>query len=654
MKNQNKKTQNSKKANNKNESNKFNMFAIGYLDLTFTIVFNDNDLTENIDGKTKLKDIKEIDSVEKLEFIKDKTDIIKNIKLKSDNDSLKQFLLISKASKGNRQIEFFPFICPKFKGKAEFFGNIFKQVTKKNGILVNEHPLDKRQTYQIKIELIHKNKSNFFDYEEARDRESDNPIAEESPMDGSSGNNEDDEEEDVNEEENEYVKKGLIPKFKRKGCMLSKLKPVCQKYDLIYINFNDYKNIEGDFNEDDLIVLLKFFKDKKSKIFTNFYKPEKSDLAEPPEEEEDENEDFETENDDNDKDYDNIDNNDKDENVNKEENNQNNENKNEENKENEEKNKKNFSKQKKIDIFYKLSDIYFFDEKQAYDLFNRHLKYFSKDKSNNKLNKAQIYDYFISSIAGNSKNSENKIGLFLDDLEKFTIVTCSKNSGIKDTIDSKLYPKITPRNIDKINQYKKLIQENKDEFYNIFSSLMLGSVSTGNKDLIEEINIGFTTALTIIKKEIECKKNNIEIDYSKIIDYKTLQNGSKQSRQNYSKKEKEQGFVLDCMNVEKSKLKDYAPLKDKNLKYYFKNDNNKKYLVQRGLIDRQGYIMYDREYRRVYGSPNYLRRNRENQDKKSNSLSKVIFELSLKNDKLNDNKNFIITENIRTKEKVPK
>ena len=654
MKNQNKKTQNSKKANNKNESNKFNMFAIGYLDLTFTIVFNDNDLTENIDGKTKLKDIKEIDSVEKLEFIKDKTDIIKNIKLKSDNDSLKQFLLISKASKGNRQIEFFPFICPKFKGKAEFFGNIFKQVTKKYGILVNEHPLDKTQTYQIKIELIHKNKNNFFDYEEARDKESDNPIAKESPVNGSSGNNEDDEEEDVNEEENEYVKKGLIPKFERKGCMLSKLKPVCQKYDLIYINFNDYKNIEGDFNEDDLIVLLKFFKDKKSKIFTNFYKPEKSDLAEPPEEEEDENEDFETENDDNDKDYDNIDNNDKDENVNKEENNQNNENKNEENKENEEKNKKNFSKQKKIDIFYKLSDIYFFDEKQAYDLFNRHLKYFSKDKSNNKLNKAQIYDYFISSIAGNSKNSENKIGLFLDDLEKFTIVTCSKNSGIKDTIDSKLYPKITPRNIDKINQYKKLIQENKDEFYNIFSSLMLGSVSTGNKDLIEEINIGFTTALTIIKKEIECKKNNIEIDYSKIIDYKALQNGSKQSRQNYSKKEKEQGFVLDCMNVEKSKLKDYAPLKDKNLKYYFKNDNNKKYLVQRGLIDRQGYIMYDREYRRVYGSPNYLRRNRENQDKKSNSLSKVIFELSLKNDKLNDNKNFIITENIRTKEKVPK
>ena len=62
-----------------------------------------------------------------------------------------------------------------------------------------------------------------------------------------------------------------------------------------------------------------------------------------------------------------------------------------------------------------------------------------------------------------------------------------------------------------INQYKKLIQENKDEFYNTFSSLMLGSVSTGNKDLIEEINIGFTTALTIIKKEIEFKKNNIRL-----------------------------------------------------------------------------------------------------------------------------------------------
>ena len=201
-----------------------------------------------------------------------------------------------------------------------------------------------------------------------------------------------------------------------------------------------------------------------------------------------------------------------------------------------------------------------------------------------------------------------------------------------------------------INQYKSLIQENKDELYNTFCSLMLGSISSGNKDLIEEINIGFKNALNIIKKEIECKKNKIEFSWSKLVDCKTIEIANKQSRENYSQKWKEKGFVLDCMNVEKSKLKDYAPLKDKNLKFYFRSKSNMKYLVQRGLVDKDGYILYDKEYRKVYGSPNRLR---ENKARNNRSLSKIILELSLNNNN-GLNKNYIITENIRTKEKVPK
>ena len=647
MKTQNKKNQNIKRVNNKNDNSKCNMFAIGYLDLTFVINFNDKDLIQTNDGKTTHNDIKEINSIEQIDFIKDNKDLINNIELKSENDSLKQFLLISKTSKGNRQIEFFTFLSPKFEGKSQFFETIFKQVMKKYGILINPYPLDKNQSYSLKIELIHKNNLNFFYYKEMKDKESDNTFLSESPVNGSPNGKEDNYDEDGNyEEENEYVKNGLIPKFKRKGCMLSKLKPSCQKYDLIYININDFKNIEGDFEENDLIELLKFFKSKKSKIFVNYFKPEKSDLAEPPEEEEDEMEDDDTAN--------NLTNNDNynnEQNENNEEQNDNKENnESDEGKEEEKQKTKNFSKQKIINIIYNLSDIYFFDEKQAYDLFNKHLKYYSKDKSNNKLNKAKIYDYFISSIAGKTKNSENKIGLFLNELEKFTIVTCSKNSGTKETLDSKLYPQKNARNIDMINQYKSLIQENKDELYNTFCSLMLGSISSGNKDLIEEINIGFKNALNIIKKEIECKKNKIEFSWSKLVDCKTIEIANKQSRENYSQKWKEKGFVLDCMNVEKSKLKDYAPLKDKNLKFYFRSKSNMKYLVQRGLVDKDGYILYDKEYRKVYGSPNRLR---ENKARNNRSLSKIILELSLNNNN-GLNKNYIITENIRTKEKVPK
>ena len=105
--------------------------------------------------------------------------------------------------------------------------------------------------------------------------------------------------------------------------------------------------------------------------------------------------------------------------------------------------------------------------------------------------------------------------LFLNNLEKFTIVTCKKKSGIKDTFDSKLYPKNTPRNQETINQYKAIIRENKDEYYNIFITLMIGALSSGTNNLAEEINFSFISALTIIKKELECNKNNININKEK-------------------------------------------------------------------------------------------------------------------------------------------
>ena len=77
---------------------------------------------------------------------------------------------------------------------------------------------------------------------------------------------------------------------------------------------------------------------------------------------------------------------------------------------------------------------------------------------------------------------------------------------------------------------------------------------------------------------------------------------------------KEKGFVLDCMNQEKSKMKEYVPLKDKNLKWYFRSEINKKYLVEKGFVDKKGYIMYDKEYKDTLSSPN----------KKKKSLQKMI------------------------------
>jgi hypothetical protein len=309
-----------------------------------------------------------------------------------------------------------------------------------------------------------------------------------------------------------------------------------------------------------------------------------------------------------------------------------------------------FKNQKSLNKLYKLTDLFFFDEKQAYQLFDRHLKCFGKKKSVYNLNKTQIYDYFMSSIVGKTNDSEEKIGLFLNEFEKFTVVVCSKQTGSKETMDSKLYPKKTYRNIQTINQYKQIIQENKDDYYNIFATLMLRALSSKNPNIEEEINSAFIGALTIIKKEIECNKNKVHTDITKFIDYKTIQKGDMENRRYFAQKWKERGFVLDCLNQEKSKIKQYIPLKDKNLKWYFRSKSNMKYLVQKGFVDNKGYIMYDREYRRVFGSPDKLKYKYNNN---SSSLSKIIKDLSMKNS-LNISSNYIVTENIRTKEKIPK
>lgn len=615
--------QNPKKVNKEksSDSSKCNIITIGKLNLSFIIEFNDKDLIEMKDGKKIEHSINDIKTVKDLEFIKDNKDLINRIKLKSEDESISELILLNRVSKGNRVIEFFPLHIPKFNG-AQFFKSIFDEVTKKYGLLINKSSLDKKQDSSIKISLISSKGSNVFDYvEENVDKESDMEIEKEHYASTQTKiyNQEDSEE----GEDSEAVKKGLIPKFSRKESILTKLNPTCQKYDLMYLNLCDLNKLEGDLKEEDLLELMKFLKEKKkTKIFVNFYRSNKSSFVEPPD---DNNDDFEEEG----------------EIEEKEEEEKNDENEEEENN----KNGYKFSNQKYLKQLYDLTDIFFFDEKQAYKLFDRHLKAFSKEKSVTNLNKAKIYDYFISSIAGNTKGNQQKIGLFINELEQFIIVTCSNKSGTKDILDCKLYPQKTTRNIDVVKQYKSVIQQNKDSYYNVFNTLMLAAYSSSSKNLGEELNKAFTSALTIVKKELECDKNNIKFNATKLINFNNIKNGNKKNFKNLAQKGREEGFVLDCMNKDKSAIKEYLPLKDKNLKYYFKNENIMNDLVKRGFVDKKGYIMYDKNYKGVLGSPP-----KEKKDNKN--LKNIINDLSQNNKVLS--KGSGSGNNIKTKEKIAK
>ena len=62
--------------------------------------------------------------------------------------------------------------------------------------------------------------------------------------------------------------------------------------------------------------------------------------------------------------------------------------------------------------------------------------------------------------------------------------------------------------------------------------------------------------------------------------------------------EKKEGkFILDCTNIEKSKMNFYVPLLDENLKGFFQNQVIKKDLINKGFINKKGHINYDPYYR---------------------------------------------------------
>ena len=80
------------------------------------------------------------------------------------------------------------------------------------------------------------------------------------------------------------MKEDKIPKFSRKDSVLCNLYPNCKKYSVFYLNFDELKNIPGNFEKRDLIELLYFFKKKGIKVFINYYQPEEEKKEEKEEE----------------------------------------------------------------------------------------------------------------------------------------------------------------------------------------------------------------------------------------------------------------------------------------------------------------------------------------------------------------------------------
>ena len=265
--------------------------SIGKLDLIYKFEFTEKDLEKSEEemkqdeNGSKYYNIKDFNSIKDLKFLQDKKNLWDKINLKPNNATLDQLLTANKISKKKMEIEYIPYGCPKFEEEDEkFFLDIYNHINEKNHFCINDTPLMEDGSYSLKFEFSCKDKTHSFTVgTAAKNEEAQNQENTEEKKEENAEENQEEKQEPEDYEPNEAMKADKIPKFSRKDSVLCNMNPKKNKYSLFYLNFDQLKEIPGNFKKNDLIELLYFLKKKGSKIFINYYKPEE------PKEESDEN-----------------------------------------------------------------------------------------------------------------------------------------------------------------------------------------------------------------------------------------------------------------------------------------------------------------------------------------------------------------------------
>ena len=651
------------------------LLSIGKLDLIYKIDFTDADLEivdedsnnnqNNEDKVISYYRIEDFNAISDLQFLRNKKEIWKKIQLIPNNHTLKQLLLATKTTKQKYFIEYISFGRPVFKDDEKFFEEIYNFVNEKNCLYVNKVPICPGSSFSLRFEFTHKGNSHFFDAE-SEDKTKRNEKKEEKKEENNVNEKDNENQEKIekekenenakqqennynnnNYEENKATKEQKIPKFSRQYCAFSNMEPLCAKYDLFYINYEDMLNFPGDYKTKDLIELAYFFKKKGCKTFINFYKPKEETNAEEVEIKEEADCVLKKENFNSGANNFNIH---ETEDAEQDEKDDDNENEDEE------------SEMKLLNNLYYVIECYFFDTKQAISSFDEHYQYFRNDKKEesskkNKIDRRKVYDYFIKGIAPGTKEevAGNKFGFFMDNFVKYVIINCNKKKAKKMEFDCQLYPKINHNNIELIDEYKQIIENNKDDYIFIFIAFLLGGIVVGKGITTESILTSFLNAIEIIKRKVECTKNNVKMSEENVMKFKLSEKAVAEEIKKLTAGDQESGFILDCVNKEKSSLKDYVALYDYHLSNYLSSSLIQKELINKGFIDDDGFVMYDKEHREVMGIPLAT-----NKDKKNDNIEKKVLnsirqiDVSCRiTDKELDSKRAALKLNSATHRKIP-
>ena len=319
---------------------------------------------------------------------------------------------------------------------------------------------------------------------------------------------------------------------------------------------------------------------------------------------------------------------------------------------------------KQLNKIYLLTDTFIIDSKDAVSNFNKHYETFrAKNKKEEKDNKGKnqkeegmtekdINDYFIQTIAcrGELSLQNSKVCFILD--EKFTKITILEVPlGGKSSIlnyDVKPFPKINKSNIDFVKKYKDELNNNKDKYKNIFYAGLLSKYCQSKNKIkgVSDLYPSYLYGCELLKRCLDLIINEYDNEVNPKFYIIRL---NKEEIEKYIKKvenEKIEGqFVLDCINISKSKMKYYVPLFDRNLYEYFGQDAINKELKKKGFITNKGYVNYDPLYREGMGVQKSKKNTKEKKDKQ------VIINQLKENEENNSER--IIKNTSPTKRKIP-
>ena len=268
-----------------------------------------------------------------------------------------------------------------------------------------------------------------------------------------------------------------------------------------------------------------------------------------------------------------------------------------------------------------------------------------KNKKNIPQSLLNIKDNDLDLIVLDSDKHRKNIPRISVLLDKFDSATIYSQSGAQMEVDYSdiFYFKLNSKKLD-VNK------DNKEILEKIFYYFIGGFLSRyiNNKNFRVCFYAGFLLLQKLIKNS---KKRKIVFN---IDDYNVLVPNEKQTPKEKiiqkfikifnEKTSKEKGFILDCTNVNESKIKNYNPLLDNNCASYLLKKDNLILLKRNGFINKNGIILKD---------PGNYEKPKNNTTNKKKFLKPLFIELNNINKTNNFNRNILNTiqiSNIKNKE----